>query len=164
MEPKLIHRVVKSIKLFCLWLELLVLIQKCLSTNYRVVLLPCLLLACVSAFLHLDFCLCIYPVRQQTNHIFAFPSNICAVLLIYGRGFPGGSVVKNPSTNVRDTGSIPESEKSPGEGSGNWLQYSCLENPIDREAWWATVRGVTKELDSTWQLNHHHYWFMVLYW
>ena len=97
-------------------------------------------------FLHLDFCLCIYPVRQKTSHIFAFPSNICSVLLIYGRGFPGDSVVKNPSTNAS---SIPGSERSPGEGNGNRLQCSCLENPMDRGAWQAMVHGVTKELDST---------------
>ena len=50
-------------------------------------------------------------------------------------GSPGGSVVKNPPANARDTGdagSIPESERSPGEGSGNPLRYSCLENPMDR--------------------------------
>ena len=46
-------------------------------------------------------------------------------------------------------GSIPESEKSPGEGNGNLLQYSCLENPKDRGAWWAPVHGVTEESDMT---------------
>ena len=48
-----------------------------------------------------------------------------------------------------DTDSIPGWGSSPGEGNGNPLQYSCLENPIDRGAWWATVHGVTKELDTT---------------
>ena len=51
-------------------------------------------------------------------------------------------VVKNPPANagdIRDTGSIPGSGKSPGEGNGNPLQYSCLENPTERGAWWATV-------------------------
>ena len=43
-----------------------------------------------------------------------------------------------------DAGSVPGSGKSPGGGNGNTLQYSCLESPIDREAWWATVCGVTK--------------------
>ena len=46
--------------------------------------------------------------------------------------------------NVGDLGSIPGSGKSSGEGNGNPLQYSCLENPIDRGAWWATVHGVAK--------------------
>jgi len=57
-------------------------------------------------------------------------------------GRPGGSVVKNLPANAGDTGdsgSIPESGRSPGEGNGNPLQYSCLENPMDRGAWWAIV-------------------------
>ena len=55
--------------------------------------------------------------------------------------------VKNPSANagdMRDLGSIPGSEGSPGEGRGNPLQYSCLKNPMDREAWQGTVHGVAK--------------------
>ena len=63
------------------------------------------------------------------------------------QGFQGGSVVKNSPANVgdaRDTGFIPGSEKIPGEGNGNPLQYSCLENPTDRGAWGATVHGVAK--------------------
>ena len=61
----------------------------------------------------------------------------------------GGSVVKNPPANTGDTGSIPGSGRSSGEGNGNPLQYSCLENPMDRGAWPATVRGVAKESDTT---------------
>ena len=60
------------------------------------------------------------------------------------RGFPGGAVVKNPPTNAEDLGSIPGLGRSPGGGNGNPLQYSCLENPMDRGAWQATVHGVTK--------------------
>ena len=52
-------------------------------------------------------------------------------------GFPGGSVVKNLSANAGDAGSISRLGRSPGEGNGNPLQYSYLENPMDREAWWA---------------------------
>ena len=52
--------------------------------------------------------------------------------------FPGGSVVKNLPASGGDPGLIPESERSFGEGNGNPLQYSCLENPMDREAWQAT--------------------------
>ena len=59
-------------------------------------------------------------------------------------GFPGGSVVKNRPANAGDTGSIPGPGRSPGEGNGNPLWYSCLGNPMDRGAWWATVQGVTK--------------------
>ena len=56
-------------------------------------------------------------------------------------------VVKNLPANARDArdvGSIPESGRSPGEGNGNPLQYSCLENPMDGGAWWATVHEVAK--------------------
>ena len=49
--------------------------------------------------------------------------------------FPGGSKVKASASNAGDTGSIRGSGRSPGEGNGNPLQYSCLENPMDREAW-----------------------------
>ena len=64
-------------------------------------------------------------------------------------GFLGGSVVKNLPANAGDAGSIPGMGKSPGEGNGNQLQYSCLGNPIDREAWCATVQEVAKESDMT---------------
>ena len=63
------------------------------------------------------------------------------------RGFPGGSAVKKPPANSGDTGdlgSIPGSGRYPGGGHGNPLQYSCLENPRDSGAGWATVHGVTK--------------------
>ena len=56
-------------------------------------------------------------------------------------------VIKNMSANtenIRDAGSISRLDRSPGEGNGNPLQYSCLENPMDRGAWQATVHGVTK--------------------
>ena len=69
-------------------------------------------------------------------------------------GFPSGLVVKNPPANAGDSSSIPGSERSPGGGNGNPLQYSCLENPMDREAWRAIVHGVTKESDTTQQLNN----------
>ena len=62
--------------------------------------------------------------------------------------FPGGSAVKDLPANARDLGSIPGSVRSPGKGNGNPFQYSCLENPMDRGAWWATVHGVT-ESDMT---------------
>ena len=59
-------------------------------------------------------------------------------------GFPGDSVVKNPPANAGDSVLIPGLEKSPGEGNGNPLQYCCLENPMDKGAWWATVHEVVK--------------------
>ena len=64
-------------------------------------------------------------------------------------GFPGGSVLKNLPANAGEVGSIPGLGRSPGEGNGNPLQYSCLGNPMDRGAWWAIVHGVAKELDMT---------------
>ena len=63
------------------------------------------------------------------------------------QGFTGGSVVKNPPAkagDTRGTGSIPESGRSPGIGRDNSLQYSCLENYMNRGAWLATVSGFTK--------------------
>ena len=59
-------------------------------------------------------------------------------------GFPGGLDRKECACNAGDPGSIPESGRSPGDGNGNPLQYSCLENPMDRGDWRATVQGVTK--------------------
>ena len=59
-------------------------------------------------------------------------------------GFPGGSDGKESACNAEDTGLIPGSGISPGEGNGNPLQYSCLENSMDRGSWWATVPGVAK--------------------
>ena len=56
---------------------------------------------------------------------------------------------KELPANARDTGLIPGSGRSSGEGNGNLLQYSCLGNPMDRGAWWATVHGIAKESDVT---------------
>ena len=70
-------------------------------------------------------------------------------------GFLGGSDSKVSILNAGDLGSIPGSGRSPGEGHGNPLQYSCLENPMDRGAWWATIHGVAKSwtLDMTEKLT-----------
>ena len=76
-------------------------------------------------------------------------ANLCNVLcsVLDTEYMPRGSVVKNLSASAgdaRDTGSIPGLGRSPGVGNGNLLQYSCLDNPMDREAWQATVHGFTK--------------------
>ena len=73
-------------------------------------------------------------------------------------GFPGGTSGKKKNlhanaSDARDAGLIPGSGISPGEGNINPFQYSCLENPKDKEAWWATVYGVSKESDMT---EHAH--------
>ena len=65
------------------------------------------------------------------------------------RRLPGSSVVKNPLASAEGTSFIPGFGRSPREGNGNSLQDSCLGNPMDRGAWWATVQGVTKESDPT---------------
>ena len=68
-------------------------------------------------------------------------------------------MVKNLPANAgdaRDLGLIPGSGRSPGEGNGNLLQYSCLENSMDRRAWWTTVHGVA-ELDMTEHTNISHH-------
>ena len=62
---------------------------------------------------------------------------------------PGGSDGKESACNVRDLSSVPGLGRSPGEGHGNSLLYSCLENPTDRGAWQAKVYGVTEESDVT---------------
>ena len=66
-------------------------------------------------------------------------------------GLRGGSDNKESACTAGDQGLIPGSGRSPGEGSGNPLQYSCLENSKDRGAWWVTVHGISK---SWTQLSH----------
>ena len=77
-------------------------------------------------------------------------------MVIY-TGFPGDSVIKNLPSNVGDTlekEEIHGSGRSSGEGNGNPLQYSCLGNPMDREAWQTTVHGVTKVSDTPEEMNN----------
>ena len=65
-------------------------------------------------------------------------------------------MVKNLLVNAGDTGSIPGSGRSPGKRIGYPLQYSCLENPMGRGAWWATIHAVTKESDAIERLNENN--------
>ena len=78
---------------------------------------------------------------------------------MYIQDFPGGSDGKASAYNVGDLGSIPGSGRSPGEGNDNPLQYSCLKNPMDRGAWWATVHGVAK---SQTQLSNFTFTFICI--
>ena len=71
-------------------------------------------------------------------------------------GFPGGLDGKESAHNAGDPGSIPGSRRSRKEGNGSPLHYSCLGNPMDKGAWWATVHGVAK---SWTQLSDFHYFF-----
>ena len=70
------------------------------------------------------------------------------IFLIHTEGFPGGSISACSTGNMRDVGLIPGLGRSPGEGNGYPLQYSCLENLLDRGAWQAIVHGVV-ESDTT---------------
>ena len=83
------------------------------------------------------------------------------VVLFFTWSFPGGLVVNNLSTNEGDAGSIPGSGRYPGKGNNNPLQYSCLENPMDRGAWWSTVDAVRQSW--TWLSNLVHTWILYLY-
>ena len=69
------------------------------------------------------------------------------------RGLPWWLNSKESACNAGDMTLIPGSGRSPGEGNGNPLQYSCLENPVERGAWWAIVHGVAKESNMTEWLN-----------
>src|SRR5574337_1309236 len=77
------------------------------------------------------------------------------------KGFPGGSEVKASACNAEDLGSIPGSGRYPGEGNGNPLQYSCLENPLGGGAWWAAVHGVD---NSRTRLSDFTLLFTFMHW
>ena len=78
---------------------------------------------------------------HRVGHDWSDLAAAAAAAYIYTLGFPCSSVGKESACNAGDPGSIPGLGRSPGEGNGNPLQYSCLENPMDRGAWWATVHG-----------------------
>ena len=118
---------------------------------------PVLVLSCSSSWFYLVpvlsrfFVLKLNLVLQRSCYSVSYPvsSQYIPFVLKLGRspaygGFPGGSNGKESACSVGDLGSISELGRSPGGGNGSPLQYSCLENPMDRGAWWATVLGVAK--------------------
>ena len=87
------------------------------------------------------------PRESSSLQRSSFPGSLPPTHLRRGKekqGFHGGSEVKMSACNAGDLGSIPGLGRSPGEGNGNPFQYSCLESPMDRGDWWATVHGVAK--------------------
>ena len=101
---------------------------------------------------HLHIWGCYYFPQKSWFQIVIHTAQHFSWCTLHKVGFLGGSVVKNPPSNVgetRDLFSINLSGRSPGEGNGNPLQYSCLENPMDRGVWQATFHGVAKESDTT---------------
>ena len=109
----------------------------------------------------------VYPFSRGSSQ----PRNRTGVSCIAGRfftSFPGSSVVKKLLADAgvqENTGLIPGSGRSSGGGYGNPLQCSCLENPIDRRAWWATFCGVAKSqkwLSNWWCMFHIHLWALIL--
>ena len=78
-----------------------------------------------------------YLFSQVVSFNISIPSPFWLEFALCGlhAGFPGGSALENPPAGIGDAGSIPGSGRSPGEGNGNLLQYSCLGNPRDRGAW-----------------------------
>ena len=118
-----------------------------------------------------------FPIALMALHFWAFIyspplSPTISAWFLHSLGFPGGLDGKESACNAGDLGLIHRLGRSPVEGNGNPLQYSCLENPMDRGVWWATVHGVTKgdwatnTLDSAqvpplpgsppWSLNIQH--------
>ena len=93
-------------------------------------------------------------VCQGFLQIWVFMAEELGVTAHELRGFPGGSAIKNQPANAGDSGSVPGLRRSPGERNGNPLQYSFLENSMDRGAWWATVPGITESQNL--QLNNNN--------
>ena len=106
--------------------------------------------------------LCTQCEREVKTHEICFSHHFLQISLVIlyltlicglrALDFPGGTSSKEPACQWRRhkrQGSIPESGRSSGGGHGNPLQYSCLENPMDRGAWWATIHGVAKTMYAT---------------
>ena len=114
------------------------------------VLRPCSVSFLTEHVVCVCMCVCVCPRPKQikfprsTFFFFFFKTEVCV-----STGFPGGSMVKNLPANAGDTGSIHGSGRSPGDGNGYPLQYSCLGNPMDRGTRWATVHGSHKIVKTT---------------
>ena len=120
-------------------------------------------------------CMYIYILEQEKNYCYFNSDYFWEIgvkvifkiffFILYNMGFPGGSVVKNPPANagdIRDACLIPRSGRFPGVGNSSPIQYSCLENSMDREAWWATVHGTAGSDTTAWLRTHseqHKYYF-----
>ena len=90
----------------------------------------------VALFMHIHL--------SWTGHLTLASLSTKGIIIYHQSGFPGGLEGKASTCSAGDLASIPESGRSPGEGNGNPLQYSCLENPMDGGAWEAAVHGVTR--------------------
>ena len=105
------------------------------------------LIVCVCVCVY-TLCICAYVcvcVCTYTHSISEYPCySLIRNFSVFFWDFPCSSVSKESACNARNLGLIPGLGRSHGEGNGNPLQYSCLENPMDREAWWATVHGATR--------------------
>ena len=95
-------------------------------------------------------------IMYKFSYTHALSHNVLFGVCYATYAFPCGSVVKNLPANAGDMVLIPGPGRSLGEGNGNPLQYSCLENPMDRGTWWITVHGVHKDSNVTWWLNKNN--------
>ena len=123
-------------------------LTSCLHSHLWIPVLLVLIFCWPDKYTHISRC------ASEKNIYMCFSKTyICAYIC-----FPRGSEVKASASNAGDPGSIPGLGRSPGEGNGNPLQYSCLENPMDWGTWWAAVHGVTKSRtrlsDFTYLLMH----------
>ena len=104
----------------------------------------------------------IYAVASSMNSVnpdffaarYNLRTQLCCIFL--PTVFSGGSLIKNPPASWEEAGSIPESGRSPGGRNGNPLQYSCLENAMDRGDWPATVHGLAESDTAEWLNTHTH--------
>ena len=148
--------VLQHLALFTIWLS-----QPCMTTGKTVALTIWTFVGRVMSLLFNTLSRFITAFLPRSNHLISWLQSPFAVFLepkkrksvttstfspfiCYEVGFPGGSEDKAFAYNAGDPGSIPGLGRSPGEGNGNPLQYSCLKNPMDRGAWQATVHGVAK--------------------